>query len=214
MATATTRKQRPVLPCDACGRSSGWCDEGQPQMFSFARRNRHPLVTTRTGGTYRPPVTCRECSRARVFDVACPQPGHQGAIAPQVAFDAGGGCVHCESRCPCLKSSAGLCLGRPEASEEAAGSTPPSLWLCLGGCGTEAMRDTGALAWCSTCWWLDKTLSREAALDVAVLRSRHDTADGFLARVADLLRRTGVEDAERLIERVETAVRPSGRRTA
>ena len=56
------------------------------------------------------------------------------------------------------------------------------------------------MAWCSTCWFLDETLTREGAASTAELLHQRDV---ILARVADLLRRTGVEDAPRLIRKLE-----------
>lgn len=73
--------------------------------------------------------------------------------------------------------------------------------LCPGGCG---MRRTEARGWddpadpCYEC----ATLFGEQRGQV-----RRLNADAFLARLSDVLRRSGVEDAERMIGRVETLVR-------
>jgi len=59
---------------------------------------------------------------------------------------------------------------------------------------------SGAMSFCGACWYLFETLEKEACATVADLRDRREALFG---RVADLLTRTGVEDAPRLIRELE-----------
>lgn len=83
-------------------------------------------------------------------------------------------------------------------------------FTCLGGCGILVPRPFGTVAWCGTCFYVSKTLRECGASTLAELAKRaggNETPglprDYVLARVTDLLRRSGVEDAERLIRAVE-----------
>lgn len=60
-------------------------------------------------------------------------------------------------------------------------------------------RSKGSLSFCSTCFWLHDTLRKESAESVAELRDRREAV---LARVANLLIRSGVDDAPRLISQL------------
>ena len=56
---------------------------------------------------------------------------------------------------------------------------------------------------CPTCWHVTKTLEREGASHVAELADPHRFVSPLLWRVADIVRRSRVEDAEILIQRLE-----------
>ena len=71
---------------------------------------------------------------------------------------------------------------------------------CGGGCGIHVIRPNGPLSFCSACFYLAETLRREDCSTVAELRDRRHAT---LARVSDLLIRTGVDDAPRLIRLLE-----------
>lgn len=202
-----SRAQRPVLPCEACGRPSG-------------RILRNALVTTRTGGTYREPITCADGSCD--LRIPCPRPGHGGAMTFKVALDAGGGCCHCDGRCSsfaahdCNRSGRDACDDCKRTNKEvrAAGGELRDRWLaairregeqmprlctpcfdvrrenrpreeraCEGGCGQKVLRVRSLKyqGWCSACRSV-----------LAVLEARQ-------GRVADLIRRTEVDDSERLV---------------
>ena len=83
-------------------------------------------------------------------------------------------------------------------------------WIhyCSGGC-KRLVRDgygigTHVEAWCDTCKNLEMVLATVGEADVAGLARRgYVSEDAFRGRVVDLIRRSHVEDAERLIERFD-----------
>jgi len=60
-------------------------------------------------------------------------------------------------------------------------------------------RPNGPTSICDTCWWLERTLKHESCASVAELNTRQTRAEYHRARIADILRRSGVDDAEQLI---------------
>lgn len=72
--------------------------------------------------------------------------------------------------------------------------------LCSGGCKSPVARARGPLSFCAACFWLNDQLQKEGAASVAELRDRREVT---LARVSDLLIRTGVEDAHALVRKLE-----------
>lgn len=73
-------------------------------------------------------------------------------------------------------------------------------YACAGGCVKHVSRRNGPLSYCPTCFYLEETLRKESATNVAELRERRDLTVG---RITDLLLRTGVDDAPHLIRRLE-----------
>ena len=76
---------------------------------------------------------------------------------------------------------------------------------CNGGCGVPVPEESGTLSYCGTCWRVSTVLSKENCehvTELARFEPRH-TRGSLLARVSDLLRRTGVDDAETLIRQIE-----------
>lgn len=61
------------------------------------------------------------------------------------------------------------------------------------------MHSEGTLAYCFTCWWLNKTLVSESCETTEQLRTHRERAEFYKARISDLIRRTGVDDAEELV---------------
>lgn len=71
---------------------------------------------------------------------------------------------------------------------------------CGGGaCKTYVSRPEGPLSLCLTHYWLEDVLQSEHCSTVADLSRIRERMEFARARIADLLRRTGVEDAEDLI---------------
>lgn len=73
-------------------------------------------------------------------------------------------------------------------------------YACTGGCRHHVTRRVGPLSFCSTCFYVEETLRKEEADDLHALRERRELV---LARVSDLLLRTGVDDAALLIRKLE-----------
>lgn len=72
--------------------------------------------------------------------------------------------------------------------------------VCVAGCKTRVPLPTGPLSYCGTCFYLWRTLRLEGASHTTDLLSRRAMSrDTLHARVSDVLRRSCVDDAERLI---------------
>lgn len=67
------------------------------------------------------------------------------------------------------------------------------------------IRPKGSLALCLTCYWLTRTLLAERCSDAGELSRVRERLDYLKARISDLLRRTGVDDAEMLIAFLDRA---------
>jgi len=83
-------------------------------------------------------------------------------------------------------------------------------FTCLGGCGLLVPSPFGVMATCGTCRWVRKTLDAEKCSHVSELARRHRdalprtmTREQVLGRVSDVIRRTGIDDAEDLILALE-----------
>jgi hypothetical protein len=83
-------------------------------------------------------------------------------------------------------------------------------FTCIGGCGLLVPSPFGVLATCGTCTYARKTLAAEKCLHLSELARRDCDAlprtmsrDAVLGRVSDVLRRTGILDAEELIVALE-----------
>ena len=72
-------------------------------------------------------------------------------------------------------------------------------FTCSGGCERRVMRPTGPASLCTTHFWLLDTLAIERCATTAELALVRERAEYVRARITDLLRRTGVDDAESLI---------------
>ena len=71
-----------------------------------------------------------------------------------------------------------------------------SKYECGGGCKTHVIRPSGNLSWCGACFFLEEVLAVEGCGSVAELAVRRDY---LRARLSDVLRRSGVADAEDLV---------------
>lgn len=78
-------------------------------------------------------------------------------------------------------------------------------YVCGGGCGIHVIRPSGPMSFCPTCYWLHKTLLAERCTDTASLLHVRERCDAMKARLADLVRRTGVDDAEILVAFLDRA---------
>jgi len=56
---------------------------------------------------------------------------------------------------------------------------------------------------CPVCWQVEKTLEAERAVNLSELADPSRSVGALLWRVADILRRSNVEDAEVLVRRLE-----------
>lgn len=72
-------------------------------------------------------------------------------------------------------------------------------FACTGGCGLLVPDARGPLSYCGTCRKVHQTLTRERATSLHELARRGCPRERSYARIADLIRRTGVDDAEELI---------------
>lgn len=61
------------------------------------------------------------------------------------------------------------------------------------------IRPEGPLSYCTTCYYLNDTLESEACSNVTELSTIRARVEFQKARITDILRRSGVEDAEMLI---------------
>lgn len=74
---------------------------------------------------------------------------------------------------------------------------------CAGECGRTAPGDFRSMAYCHTCWYVRQVCEREGVPHLSVIANDRASRDALLCRISDLLRRTGVEDAELLIRDIE-----------
>jgi hypothetical protein len=77
---------------------------------------------------------------------------------------------------------------------------------CSGGCRSVVIGDVGALSYCEACWFVRETCAREGVLALADLADRRRAREETFGRVCDLIRRSEVEDAERLCLALERLV--------
>ena len=56
---------------------------------------------------------------------------------------------------------------------------------------------------CAVCWQVEKTCASEGVANLAELADPQRSRAALLWRVADVLRRSGVEDGESLVRRLE-----------
>jgi hypothetical protein len=92
-----------------------------------------------------------------------------------------------------MKSTASKKESRPFEDWSGSGFT------CNGGCARPVPEQIGTISFCGTCWRVREVLLRERAESLAELARRGCPRERSLARIADLIRRTGVDDAEDLI---------------
>lgn len=82
---------------------------------------------------------------------------------------------------------------------------PPPPVECQGGCGVVV---PGGLGWCGHCWELHQALQENGATSTAdLLAAGPGRAHNAMWRIKDLVRRTGVADAEELVTELERVVR-------
>lgn len=73
-----------------------------------------------------------------------------------------------------------------------------SKYVCGGGCKTRVIRSSGRFSFCAACFFLHETLLKEDCSTVRDLLNL-PAREFARARIADLLRRSCVDDAESLI---------------
>lgn len=89
----------------------------------------------------------------------------------------------------------------PSFGNSGSGASVPA-YVCLGGCGREVPEPIGTISYCGTCWRVRATLVTERADTLAELLRRGCPRERSLARIADLIRRSGVDDAEELVSQL------------